>query len=215
MNIRGLTVGDAGTEPVEQRGHGIQHQPLPAIAEHAHVVEDGSEEDAEGQKDLDNVLDIAEEQAGCGYDHANPHAEQDHAGEQNGNPKEVDAPTNLHEDQEDRQGGKRDEEIEEAGQHRCHGENFLGKIDFDDEFTIAGETVAGETDAGDDERPRNSLNCYAGDIRRLERWMSDHGIGVTNNNAGHDDEDGHEDSPEKAHDRLLVPDFNVAVGDHV
>src|ERR1700687_3364782 len=191
MNIGGLMVGDAGAKPVEQRSHGIQQQPLPAIAEHAHIVEYGSKEDAEGQKDFDNILHVAEEQAGGGYDHANPHAKQDHRAEQHGNPEKIDAPTDLNRDQEDHQSGKGDEEIEKTRKHRRHGEYFLGEIDFHDQFAIAGETVACETDAGDDERPRDRLNGHAGDIGRLERRMSDHGIGVTHHDAGHHDEDGH------------------------
>ena len=108
-----------------------------------------------------------------------------------------------------------DEEIEETCKHRCHGEDFFGEIDFDDEVTIASETVAGEADAGDDEGPRDRLNGHAGDIRRFQRRMSDHGIGVAHHNAGHDNENGHKDGPEESHDRLLIPDLDVAVGDHV
>ena len=82
-------------------------------------------------------------------------------------------------------------------------------------FSIAGKTVACETDAGNDECPRDGLNGHAGDIGSLKRRMSGQGIGVAHHDARHHDKDGHEDSPEEAHDRLLVPDPDVAVGDHV
>ena len=71
----------AGAKPVEQWGHWVQQQPLPTIPEHAYIVEHRSEEDAEGQNDFDNVLHVAEEKAGGGHDHTNPHAKHDHGGD--------------------------------------------------------------------------------------------------------------------------------------
>ena len=67
------------------------------------------------------------------------------------------------------QSSKGHEKIKEAGQHRRHGENLFGEIDFHDQFTIAGEAVACEADTGDEKRPGDGLHGHAGDVGRLER----------------------------------------------
>lgn len=50
MKGREVTTHDGGTEPMEQPGHRIQHQPLATIAEHVRVVKYQRKENAKGQK---------------------------------------------------------------------------------------------------------------------------------------------------------------------
>jgi len=45
--------------------------------------------------------------------------------------------------------------------------------------------------------------------------MRRNGICVADDNSGENDQDGHEDGPEKSHDRLLVPYLDITVRDHI
>ena len=48
----------------------------------------------------------------------------------------------------------------------------------------------------------------------LERFMGSEGIGVANNDPRHHDQDGHEHGPHESHDRLLITNLDVPIGDH-